>query len=193
METVVKDATRGNAVTTFSWDYVAGLFDGEGCIDTQRMYTKGAHGEQLYVRPRLRICLSIVGENLLKSLRAQFGGHLSYRKPQSEKQQASVSWELLSEDDMRKFLVPFSAKLVLKREQANLALWWLDNLKGRQKHLHGDVDAARHAFAEELRAMKRDPQRLSERAEQRILALMRQSDLRSDTETKAETALARAA
>jgi len=192
MENVIKDATRGNLPPKFTWDYVAGFFDGEGCIDVQKMYPKGAHQGQLYVRPRLRLCLSIVGLDLLTQLRDQFGGHLCHRKGHGNAK-PSVSWEILNEADMRRFLSRFSDKLVLKREQARLALWWLENVKGRQKHLHGDICAARHAFVEELRAMKQDPQRLSERATQCIAALMRQSDLHSDVETMAETTMARAA
>ena len=180
----------------FSIEYLAGFFDGEGCIDVQRMYAQTAKGK-LYVRPRVRLCLANSGRFLLEMLRAQYGGHLADRDPGKRAQQHSTSWEMLSAADMKRFLTPMVPHLVLKREQAKLALWWLDNASGLQAKGPGgvkfDFTPMREAFCDELRQMKVDPQRLSERAVRRITALMRQSDLHGDMETAGETTAALAA
>lgn len=180
----------------FSIDYLAGFFDGEGCIDVQRVKDPRGHGK-LYVRPRVRLCLADSARFLLVSLRAQYGGHLTPRPPSNRSQQSSTSWEMLSGEAMRRFLTPLVPLLVLKGEQAKLALWWLDNARGLQAKGPGsrmyDYTPMREAFCDELHQMKVDPQRLSERAVRRITALMRQSDLPGDRETAGETAAALAA
>lgn len=178
----------------FSIEYLAGFFDGEGCIDVQRVLDPQKRG-RLYVRPRVRVGLAANGRYLLEMLQAQYGGHLRDRTSNNPKQQNSASWEMLSGKDMRRFLEPLVPHLVIKREQAKLALWWLDNAtsKGCGGSYTHDLTPMRQAFCDELRAMKVDPQRLSERAVQHISALMRQSDLYGDIETAEETTAALAA
>ena len=140
------------------------------------------------MRPRVRMCMADSCRVLGERLHAQFGGHFTSRMPSQRNQQASWSLEWLSREDMTRLLNTILPYLILKAEQAKLVLWWLDAASGRQRRQPGfaGMDQARAALVEELRAMKLDPQRLSERAEQRIAALMRQSDLRGDTETSAE-------
>jgi hypothetical protein len=58
--------------------------------------------------------------------------------------------------------------LIIKQEQARLALWWLKNYSGTRV-----PEAARIAFNDELKRMKRDLQRLSEEAIADIERLMR--------------------
>jgi LAGLIDADG endonuclease len=170
-------------------EYLAGLFDGEGCIDVQRMYPKAGRN-RLYVRPRVRMCMSDNVRFLMQMLRDKFGGHLCSRKAGERNQQNSWSLEWLNGNDMRRLLNLILPHLILKAEQAKLVLWWLDNASGRQTTAgYAGMEQARAAFAEELRAMKVDPQRLSERAVERIASLMRQSGLHGDMERAAEMAV----
>jgi hypothetical protein len=161
-------------------EYLAGIFDGEGCIDVQRMYPKSGKG-RLYVRPRVRICMANSADLVLQSLHSRFGGHLNRRKATKPNQQDSWSLEWLSQNDMKCLLHTALPHLILKAEQAKLVLWWLDNASGRQvrntrfgnTECFAGIEKAREVLVEELRAMKQDPQRLSERAVLRIEALMR--------------------
>lgn len=169
-------------------EYLAGLFDGEGCIDVQRCYPKAGRN-RLYVRPRVRMCMTDSARFLADRLHAKFGGHILTRKGK-ENQQNSWSIEWLNGDDMRRLLNLILPYLILKAEQAKLVLWWLDNASGRYTTAgYVGMEQARAVFAEELRAMKVDPQRLSERAEKRIASLMRQSDLHGDMERAVEMAV----
>lgn len=160
-------------------EYLAGLFDGEGCIDVQRMYPKAGRN-RLYVRPRVRMCMADSARSMMQMLRDRFGGHLVSRKGKVN-QQDSWSLEWLNGNDMRMLLNLILPHLILKAEQAKLVLWWLDHGSGRYTTSgYAGIEQARAVFAEELRAMKVDPQRLSERAEKRIASLMRQSDPHGD-------------
>lgn len=159
----------------YSWKYIAGLFDGEGCIDVQRVYNK-QYPERLYVRPRARIAMADSARRLLEELQANFGGHLG-RRDNSDKNpvwQNATTWEILSQKDITYFLGNIVDHLHLKREQAKLTLWWFQNMSGRQSHIDGNgIMQIRQMLCDELKAMKRDPQRLSDRATQRMLELMR--------------------
>lgn len=170
-------------------EYLAGLFDGEGCIDTQRMYPKlASHVTRFYVRPRVRIAMTNSAGALGQALHKRFGGGLYRRKSTAENQQSSWSLEWLSGRDIIAIFDTIEPHLILKAEQAKLVRWWLANASGRHtKSGYAGMEEARKAFAEELSAMKRDPQRLSERAARRIAGLMRQSDLHGDMQTPAET------
>ena len=169
-------------------EYLAGFFDGEGCIDVQRMYPKVSGRKVFYCRPRVRLALAQSGAYLLEGLRDRFGGHLTNRTAINPNQQSSVAWELLNREEMQAILQIMLPHLFLKREQAKLALWWVDNLAGKRAK-NGEtarLEAVRKLFAEELKLMKRDPQRLSEAAVHRINELMRQSDLHGDMQRVGE-------
>lgn len=154
-------------------EYLAGFFDGEGCIDTQRMYPKGREG-QLYVRPRVRLAVAASASTILVHLCDRFGGHLAERTASGRAQQDSVSWELLNKDAMVSTLTVMEPHLVLKKHQARLALWWLEHATGRYsgRGVGANVPAARQFFADELKAMKRDPHRDSLCAIQQLEVLL---------------------
>jgi hypothetical protein len=163
-------------------EYLAGLFDGEGCIDVQRMYPRDGKG-RFYVRPRVRICMSNSARGVIYKLHASFGGHVTTRPASGLKQQSSLSLEWLSDADIRSILSLILPHLELKAAQATLVLWWLDNAKGRQTNAaYPGMEKAREAFAEELRAMKRDPNRPTQRAIQRITTLMRWREYRREVQ-----------
>ena len=149
-------------------EYLAGFFDGEGCIDNQVMYAKPPYDNRFYVRPRLRLAQANNGAFILKEIQATFGGSIRHRPKGTGNQQDSASWELLSKDVVIEMLRMLEPLLIIKKQQARLALWWFDNCAGKTI-----PEAARRAFNEELKMMKRDPQRLSEEAAARIESLMR--------------------
>lgn len=145
-----------------SWKYVAGLIDGEGCIDVQVTNVGG----ESYVRPRVRIALVKPSEFVLEILKANHGGYLSQR-PGSGNHQDSVCWELCGYGRVCMLLRNLVNHLFIKREQTRFCLWMEENIKG--KHVSTEV---RDAIRDELKLQKRDPHRLSERAQERILALL---------------------
>lgn len=145
-----------------SWKYLAGLVDGEGCVDLQ--VQKGEN--RLYARPRLRIAMADVAEELLTMCKDNFGGHLCKRAASQKNPNwsDSTSWELNGYTLTCPVLRNIVNHLLIKKEQARFCLWMETNVKG--KHLTQEcVDILR----EELKLMKRDPHRLSEQAQERFL------------------------
>ena len=146
-----------------SWKYLAGLIDGEGCIDVQ--VTKV--GDKHYVRPRVRVGMANNALFLLEMMHNSFGGYLSARESKNPNWQSSTCWELVGYKRSCMFLRNIVNSLILKKEQARFCLWMETNVKGKQVSTE-----VRDAIREELKLMKRDPHRLSEKAQERILALM---------------------
>lgn len=138
-----------------SWKYIAGLIDGEGCIDVH--VNRG-----VYIRPRVRICLSAPSKFVLDCLQANHGGYL-YHRPGKGDWQDSWSWELQGYRDCGFFLRNIVNHLYIKQEQVRLVLWMETNVKGKPVGTE-----ARDLIRAELKAMKRDPHRLSEVAQKRI-------------------------
>jgi hypothetical protein len=142
--------------------YLAGLFDGEGCIDLQRMYAKPPYDKTVYVRPRVRMCMSDNTYHIALLLQAEFGGYIGRRKSQNARQQSSWSLEWLSKEDIIYILDKMKPHLILKKEQAKLALWWLDNASGRGSQSGvPNIAQARQLMIDEMKALKQNPLRLA--------------------------------
>ena len=153
----------------FSWKYMAGLVDGEGCIDMQGSTDK--RDDTFYCRPRFRLSLSGEdGKALLEQCVANFGGHLEVKKNCGPWKQP-YAWLLTGKGHMRPFLQNIVNHTVLKKEQIKFAIWWLDNVGGTKV-----APIVRLTGVDLLKAMKRDPQRLSEQAIAEIKQLKRQSE-----------------
>jgi hypothetical protein len=144
----------------YSWKYIAGLIDGEGCLDVQ--ITNG-----IYVRPRVRIGMADNAKYLLVNMQANFGGYLSSRDSKNDNWQNSTAWELCGYTQVCPFLRNFVNHLELKQEQAKFLLWMENNVKGKQV-----AEEARQFIRDELKAMKRDPHRLSEKAQEKLILLL---------------------
>jgi hypothetical protein len=148
-----------------SWKYLAGLVDGEGCIDLATTKV----GDQFYIQPRMRISMAETAKDLLVMCQQNFGGHLESRarKEKNPNWQDVVGWTISGYKQACPLLRNIVNHLILKKEQARFALWMETNLKGTR--LQQDV---LNAVREEFKLMKRDPHRLSETAQERILSLL---------------------
>lgn len=153
-----------------SWKYIAGFVDGEGCIDLQvRRYITPDGEERFYCRPRIRIAQIISGLGILENLKTNFSGNI-YTKNRNCKNpnwQDAFYWTLEGKR-LRPFLQNIVNHTIIKKEQIKLCIWMIDNVIG--KHVEKEI---RERLNDELRAMKRDSQRLSEVAVSEIMALMR--------------------
>ena len=147
------------------WKYLAGLIDGEGCIDLQ--VTKSKSGPYVAIRPRVRIAMTLPGHHVLEMAQNSCGGHLYERKTNNPAWTNSFSWECAGYKQACPVLRNVVNHLFIKREQARFCLWMETNIKG--KHVSTVV---RDAIRNELKLMKSDPHRLSEKAQDKILAML---------------------
>lgn len=147
------------------WKYLAGLIDGEGCIDVQTSRVKGQ--DTVYIRPRVRIGMAANARFLLDMINNSLGGYFEVRISKNENWQDAhtLTWAGYKQTSM--FLRNIVNHLILKKEQARLCLWMETNIKGKQVSTE-----VRDAIREELKLMKRDPHRLSEKAQEKILGML---------------------
>lgn len=147
---------------SLSLKYVAGLVDGEGCIDMQVSFVSG----RTYSRPRVRIALVKPCRFVLEQLQQDWGGHI-YDRVHGGNQQDSSSWELIG----YRLCIPFLAQtynfMLIKKEQAKFAIWLSSKTKG--KWIGNEV---RKLIKAEMSALKHDPHRLSEETQKTILSLL---------------------
>ena len=79
-----------------SWKYIAGLIDGEGCIDFQCHVDQRDKEPRLYIVPRLRIAMTIVGKDVLELLKVNHGGNIweCKRNHHNPNWQPALYWQL---------------------------------------------------------------------------------------------------
>ena len=155
-----------------SWKYMAGIIDGEGCIDMQTGRSKKTG--KLYARPRLR--MTLVGDHgkmMVEMMEANFGGNLEHLDRGNPNWQETHTWVLTGQVHLRALLQNIVNHMILKQEQAKLAIWWIDNMTGKRSDVVLQADPARRFAIDEMKAMKRDPQRLSGKAVESIIKMLK--------------------
>jgi hypothetical protein len=158
-----------------SWKYIAGLFDGEGTIDFHKTL-RHPESEGFNLSLRIRVTLTEKSRFVLDSLFASFGGHLEFRdkaKIYSDHPnwQPAVTWNL-SGSRAYGLLQNIVQHLQIKQNQARFGMAYYSNAYDRTikgKHLSDEERAIilkfRQAVYNEMKAMKQDPQRLSDLAQ----------------------------
>ena len=142
-----------------SWKYVAGLVDGEGCIDI----VVNKRNDTYYVQPRVRITMCVVATELMDIICNNFKGNREYRKTNNPKWSDSITWNASGYNRACTFLRNIKNHVIVKREQTKLALWMEDNVKGQAL-----TAEAVKVLKDEMKLLKRDPHRLSEQAQEHI-------------------------
>ena len=147
-----------------SWKYIAGLIDGEGCIDV--VFNKSSSKAQTTTLiPRVRVTFVNSCLFVLETLQTNHGGWINSRHFDNPKWQDPSTWTLQGKQ-FRAFMQNIVNHLEIKKEQAKLAIWIQDNLRHKGMQQAEDV---KQCARKELSAMKADPQRLSEAAILRIV------------------------
>jgi hypothetical protein len=146
-----------------SWKYVAGLVDGEGCIDI----VVNKRNDTYYVQPRVRITMCVVATELMDIICNNFKGNREYRTTNNPKWSDSITWNASGYNRACTFLRNIKNHVIVKREQTKLALWMENNVKGQAL-----TAEAVKVLKDEMKLLKRDPHRLSEQAQEHILKFL---------------------
>jgi hypothetical protein len=100
---------------TISDQYMAGLFDGEGCVSVILRRSKGHEYHQLDVR------IAMTSEAVLQAVQRTFGGNISAREKRLSHHKQSWQWYCQGQValEVLRRIRPF---LIEKRAQADLAM-----------------------------------------------------------------------
>ncbi len=109
-----------------SWEYMAGLFDGEGCIQLRKSQPRKANRS---ITPKYDLHVSIAltrSSDLLYRVRNTFGGSISEPNERNPKWKPIVIWDATTRDAYMflKFIYPY---LIIKKEEAKIAIDYYEN------------------------------------------------------------------
>lgn len=111
--------------------YIAGFFDGEGSIGVYSRKQRGYH-----LRTQLTQKKSKDIEGVMSYLLVQYGGNLSEQKTLSNG--VKYNWQLNS-DKAVSFLESIVSFLILKKKQAQVAIWWQKQRPIRIRNKKGQI------------------------------------------------------
>lgn len=129
-------------------EYVAGFFDGEGSIGIYRNGRGNFH-----LRTQLTQNITPSSERLLKELHSKWGGNLNVMRSDAYKRGGAYNWQLNSASAL-KFLEEIAPFLVLKRDQAELAIAWQKAKPKPERDKFGRMVAARREHPDDIAAEK---------------------------------------
>jgi len=107
--------------------YLAGLIDGDGCVDA---YVAQSDGSTWY---RVYLAVNSVEHKVIKRLEELFGGKGHKRERPHYKHGFIWEWKLIVKQDVNDLIEQMIPYLVLKREQARLAVQFLNLPRGCPK------------------------------------------------------------
>ena len=111
-----------------NWSYLAGMIDGEGCITVTKgcRYWQSASGEKIKY-PAYCLQITIVNNSLalMKFLISHFGGTYYYHVRKNPKAKPGFIWMPKGRKNRENLLLAIIPYLVIKVEQAKLALEFL--------------------------------------------------------------------
>jgi len=149
------------------WKYVAGLMDGEGCIKLNLRKKKKDDGSIIFY-PQIGIELTLTesSKHVIDMLHNSYGGKVYRREYPNANWKPTYTWRLYAKTEVRAFCQNLFKHTFIKNEQMKLAIWCIDNLKTGLA-----VETAK-VLKEELKLQKGGPHRLSEKAQDKILAML---------------------
>lgn len=126
------------------WSYLAGIVDGEGCISCSKAWIvqrnevnlqRPVDEQRRYWQYQLYIQVTNTNLVLMKWLVETFGGeyHQTYKEDVEKNHKARYEWQPKSGNHRKNILLGILPYLLLKREQAVLALQYIGLGYGKQQ------------------------------------------------------------
>ena len=137
--------------------YLAGLFDGEGCIRIQRnVWSKGSTKNPIY---SLRCSINMTDKKVISMLHNTFGGCLNVSKRPNPNHRTIYNW-IMGSQKAYNFLKQIQPYCITKKEEINLAIEFQDHIFecgrkwGKYKPLNKDVISYREIIYSKLISLK---------------------------------------
>ncbi len=111
------------------WSYLAAMIDGEGNICIWRTQARAHDYEtsgKTYGSFNMRLHIANTSTILMKWLISNFGGVYHLKKEATDKHKAGYEWRPKGENNTKKMLLGILPYLVIKKEQAVVALKYIE-------------------------------------------------------------------
>jgi hypothetical protein len=131
--------------------YIAGFFDGEGCISAQSQKIKGKY--ELFPRVSIQVTITQKHRMVLDLIREQYGGVISLK----DKQHPCFQLRIVGKHEMKKFLLAIYPHSIEKKDQIELALRFIETIREENlgcTTLPNDIHYDRREIFNGLRACK---------------------------------------
>lgn len=115
-------------------EYLAGFFDGEGCVSIYRNKLKSGLG----FRYAVNILICSTNLDIIKYLQLQFGGTVYNLKMQKVSHKQAQTW-VLGSRSAKDFLIGIYPFLIIKKEQVKLALEFIETIGNKGVPIVVDV------------------------------------------------------
>jgi len=156
-------------ISTLSIQYVAGFFDGEGCVNIYQT-KKGVKKDRIGYQLTTSIFNS--DKEVVEKLKKSLGGYIQIRKRNTDKWKDGYVWRLIT-NHASKFLKEILPFLIIKKEQAKVAIEFQE-LRQRKTYQFGrnpkEVEDFYEFCYQKMRLLNKKgkkayyPQRLNEEA-----------------------------
>lgn len=106
--------------------YIAGLFDGEGCI------TASISNSTVV---RFQLCIANTNKDVMRWLIVKCDGRIYTRKPKNQKWRTNYVWNLAGNVRIAEFLQAIEKFLIIKKQQALLVISGCIHLSSPERHV----------------------------------------------------------
>jgi hypothetical protein len=138
------------------WRYLAGLWDGEGCVTVCCVLKTRADGSR-YEYWNVRLNMSNTCEPLIRSLAEEFGGRAFPGKTSYKSRKLAHQWSVFNSKECAFILRNILPFLRYKHEEAKLAIEYFDgvakHMRGPSSFLPDEECERRNRLALEIRAL----------------------------------------
>lgn len=130
--------------------YLAGLFDGEGCVFISRKKSTG-------VNPSYGVSVSISNchRGILELLRRAYGGYVKHYNETRPNQRDWFTWQLSGGKMAASFLTAIRPYSIIKAEEIDLALEFALRVTPKTSRLTDQEVSVREGYKTQLSALKR--------------------------------------
>ena len=142
-----------------SYEYLAGLFDGEGCIRIQKNKWSISCINPVY---SLRLTINMTDKTVINTIHSMFGGCLNVSKRPNPKHHTMYNW-IIGSKMSYKFLQKIEPFCIVKKEQIKIALQFQEHIIecghlhwGRNKCVSPEIVSFRETCYSKLKSLKTD-------------------------------------
>lgn len=107
--------------------YIAGFFDGEGCISLQAYYQEGKYGK--FPRINMQINITQVNHKVLEYIQQFFGGKIHKGYKDSDKRSDCYKLTITGKINMEYFLDSIKEYVIVKKEDIKYGLEFINTLR----------------------------------------------------------------
>jgi hypothetical protein len=134
--------------------YIAGLFDGEGCVSVHKILDKRAKNidEKIY-RYQLKVFVVSTDKKMIDFINSHYKGCISERKIYKENHQDQWAWMLGGKKAIY-FLKDIVEYTITKKQQIQLAIEWEDTIVNSRYKMTDGIRVKRLQIYKDIKSLK---------------------------------------